>query len=70
MAEKDSSKRGPDATAYAVRDFERGGKQDSSWLKVGSVWKHDDGDGFNVVLDAMPVSGKIVVRTNKPKGKE
>lgn len=60
-------KKGPTATAYAVRNFEREGKKDASWLKVGAAWMHKDGKGFDVVLEAMPVSGRVVVRLNEPK---
>jgi hypothetical protein len=31
---------------------------------------HEDGKGFNVQLEAMPVGGRIVVRANEPKNKE
>jgi hypothetical protein len=63
--------RKPGATAYVVRNFEnKEGKQDSSWLKIGVAWMHDDGKGFNMQLEAMPVGGRIVVRANEPKNKE
>jgi hypothetical protein len=40
---------------------------DTIWLKVGAAWEHKDGEGFNVVLHATPVTGKLVLR--KPKEK-
>jgi len=60
-------KKRPTATAYVVRRFENQGKQDSSWLKVGVAWLHKDGKGFDVVLDAVPVEGRLVVRVNEAK---
>jgi len=62
-------KKAPNATAYTVRNFERGGKQDASWLKIGVAWMHQDGEGFDVVLEALPVDGRVVVRVNKAKEK-
>ncbi len=61
-------KKRPHATAYVVRNFEgHDGKEDSSWLKIGVAWLHKDGEGFDVILDAVPVEGRLVVRVNKPK---
>jgi hypothetical protein len=57
-------KKRPTATAYAVRNFEQKGKKEASWLKVGAAWMHKDGKGFDVVLEATPVSGRVVVRLN------
>jgi hypothetical protein len=41
---------------------------DTLWLKVGAAWPHGDGEGFNIVLHATPVPGKLVLR--KPKEKD
>lgn len=61
-------KKKPDASAYVVREFTSDGKEKSDWLKVGVVWKHNDGDGFNVDLaPGIAVTGKLVIRTNKAK---
>ena len=59
----------PDLNAYAVRDFEKkdGGK-DAAWRLIGAAWFHKDGEGVDVVLDAVPVSGRIVLRKPKEKG--
>ena len=34
----------------------------------GAAFQHQDGDGFNIVLQALPIDGKIVLRP--PKGEE
>ena len=36
--------------------------QDDFWLNIGAAFMHQDGDGFNVVLQALPINGKIVLR--------
>ncbi|WP_202331114.1 hypothetical protein [Mesorhizobium sp. L-8-3] len=40
------------------------------WTKVGCAWSHGDGQGFNVTLSAVPLSGRLVlrVRTEKEQG--
>jgi hypothetical protein len=40
------------------------------WTKIGAAWLHEDGKGFNILLTAMPVSGKLVVREPKPQEAE
>jgi hypothetical protein len=36
--------------------------QDDYWLRLGAAFKHADGKGMNVVLQAYPLDGKIVLR--------
>ena len=60
----------PTHTAYSVRDFKKqDGEADSSWSKIGVAFLHKDGKGLDVVLDALPVSGRIVLRLSQPKPK-
>ena len=64
----DASKKKPTHTAYAVRNFQKdGGEEDASWSKLGVAWLHRDGKGFDVVLDALPINGRVVLRLNKAK---
>ena len=39
-------------------------KQDDFWLNIGVAFAHDDGQGFNIMLQALPIygEGKIVMR--------
>lgn len=39
--------------------------QDDFWLNIGAAFMHQDGDGFNIVLQALPMDGKIVLRLPK-----
>ncbi len=59
----------PTHIAYNVRDYKAGDKQDSDWTRVGVAWEHKDGEGLDVILDANPVNGRVVIRKNKPKEK-
>lgn len=49
----------PTHRAYTV--IKRDG-QDDYWLNLGLVFPHKDGEGFNIVLQALPLDGKIVCR--------
>ncbi len=47
-------------------------KQDDYWLNIGVAFPHDDGQGFNVMLQSLPLPTragecKIVLRTYDPK---
>ena len=65
----------PAYRAYTV--IKREGKDDY-WLNLGVAFAHDDGEGFNLLLQALPLDGKLVLRTyredepedDKPKGKK
>lgn len=35
------------------------------WTRIGVAWQHNDGEGLNVQLSAIPVGGRIVIRTRK-----
>ncbi len=49
----------PSYQAYTV--VKREG-QDDFWLNVGLAFPHKDGKGFNIMLQAFPLDGKIVCR--------
>lgn len=38
---------------------------DDYWLAIGAAFPHADGGGFNVVLQALPIDGRIVLRLPK-----
>lgn len=66
----DSSKKAPKWIAYAVRDFKQpDGTDDAAWRAIGAAWAHGDGKGVDIILDALPVSGRVVLREPKPKAK-
>ena len=58
MTDKDAPRQ-PTHRAYAV--IRREG-QDDFWLNMGLVFPHKDGGGFNIMLQALPLDGKIVCR--------
>ena len=63
----DTSSRKPALRLYSVIEGQRGKK--SRWIPVGALFPHEDGEGFNVQLDAIPVGfdGRLVARQPKPE---
>jgi hypothetical protein len=51
----------PYLLGYTVRPGNKGEK--SYWSKIAVAWAHKDGQGYNVQMDALPVDGKLVLRT-------
>ena len=58
MAEKNEPKQ-PTHRVYSV--IRREG-QDDFWLNLGLAFPHKDGKGFNLMLQALPIDGKLVCR--------
>jgi hypothetical protein len=60
------------AKMYRVYSIIERPKQDDYWLNIGVAFPHEDGEGFNVMLQALPVhgNGKIVLRAYDPKTHE
>jgi hypothetical protein len=54
----------PAFRCYTV--VKREGKEDY-WLNLGVAFKHDDGEGLNILLQAAPLDGKLVLRTYKER---
>lgn len=57
------------AKMYRVYSIIERPKQDDYWLNIGVAFPHENGDGFNVILQALPLSGngKLVVRAYDPE---
>lgn len=60
------------AKMYRVYSIIERPKQDDYWLNIGVAFPHDNGDGFNVILQALPLhgNGKLVVRAYDPEKTE
>jgi hypothetical protein len=60
------------AKMYRVYSIIKREKQDDYWLNIGVAFPHEDGKGFNVMLQALPLhdNGKIVLREHEPKDHE
>ena len=54
---------------YAVYVVEGEG-DNAYWTKIGAAWAHEDGEGYNISLTALPLNGRLVVRTAKSDAKK
>lgn len=58
----------PTHTAYVVVDAKEGSEKKAQWYEIATVWSHNDGDGFDVVIPpGVTVTGRIVCRKRKEK---
>ena len=58
----------PTHRAYVVSSPKKEGDK-SVWTQIGSVWPHNSGNGFDVVIrEGISVNGRIVC--TEPKDKE
>ena len=56
----------PTHRAYSVRNFGEDNKK-SYWTQIGSAWAHSDGKGYNILLESVPVNGRLTIRPIKEK---
>lgn len=49
----------PVLIAYGVK--RRGTSKRTHWQRIGSAYPHETGAGLNIVLDVMPLDGRIVL---------
>lgn len=54
--------RKPDRIAYTVRETQDGKK---FFNRIGSSWEHKDGRGSEIVLDSIPMDGRITLREQR-----
>jgi hypothetical protein len=53
----------PTHTVFYVKDITgEDGEPRSFWTKVGAAWANKDARGLSLVLDLLPVDGRLVVR--------
>jgi hypothetical protein len=50
-----------------VRAFERNGAAEHDWMRISAALPHKDGKGLDVMLQAVPVDGKVVLRLHESK---
>ena len=56
----------PSHKVFVVEDRSEGEENDAFWTRVGSAWPHKDGKGLNIVLTALPIDGRLVLRVYTP----
>lgn len=61
---KAANSKSPSHVAYHVRDNAKG---EGFWTRIGSAWPHADGNGFNIQIETVPLSGRITLRIKSEK---
>lgn len=60
----------PSHIVYQV--IERNDNKGSVWTRIGAAWPHQDGNGFNLTLSALPLDGRLTLRvpTDETEGQD
>ena len=58
MKKETNEKKAPTHGVYVVQ----GDGDNARWIKIGAAWLHADTKGANLILDALPLTNKVVVR--------
>jgi hypothetical protein len=66
MKKQSNEKKPPTHGVYVVQ----GDGDNARWLKIGAGWLNKDGRGANVILEALPLTNKIVIREFSEKDGE
>ena len=58
----------PTHIVYHVKDVPgEDGTQRGLWTRVGAAWANKDAKGMSLVLDLLPIDGRLVIRTAGPR---
>lgn len=60
QAENNDRGNAPSHIVYQV--IERNDNKGSVWIRLGAAWPHQDGNGFNLTLSALPLDGRLTLR--------
>ena len=63
--ETNTTTKKPAFVAYHVKNRDGGGE--GYWTRVGVAFANNDGKGFNVLLDVIPLDGRITLRVPSEK---
>ncbi len=66
MTKETKEKKAPTHGVYVVQ----GDGDNKRWIKIGAAWQNKDGKGMNLILDALPLTNKVVVREFSEKDAE
>lgn len=58
----------PFMLAYTVKPIDDG--RNAVWSKIGAAWAHKDGQGYEVRMDALPLDGRVVLRTIRERDED
>ncbi|MER9455608.1 hypothetical protein [Mesorhizobium sp. M0478] len=61
---KKTESKSPMYLAYTVRDAKEEGQM-GFWTRIGAFFAHEDGEGATLLLEALPLDGRVVLRAPK-----
>lgn len=69
---KERTEQGDRYDAFAVRNYEHAGDQRAEWVRIGVAFPHQNGDGFRMLLHAVPVArdGVVTVELRRHQAKD
>jgi hypothetical protein len=53
---------GSNAPGYIAFNLRPREGSEPYWMRIGAMWPHLDGNGFNLLLDTLPLDGRVVLR--------
>lgn len=66
MAKKETATSASKLPTHEIFVVEGEGER-KQWTKVGAAWTHGDGEGLNLQLSVLPISGRLVLRIRTEK---
>ena len=55
----------PAFNVFTVKSAPDGSDRKAKWIEIGAAFRHQQGDGYNIVLDALPIDGRLVLMPRK-----
>lgn len=46
------------------------GREKKRWTKIGAAWEHEDGAGWNILLEAHPIGNQLVMRVRREEDEQ
>ncbi len=59
----------PSKAVFMIKQYQGEGEIKSEWVRIGVAFTNQDGS-LNVLLDALPVQGRLHIRDLKPRKKK
>ena len=53
------------SNVFTVEEYERDGKTQKRWTKIGAAFPHKEGIGFSIELKAFPIDGRLLVARSR-----
>lgn len=60
----------PEYRAYTVSNKGEGDQRKSRWTEIGAAWPTQSGDGYRIILEAVPVNGTVILLPPKQGDQE